>query len=133
MRFYPSLLPEVSETDPVSTTTPEKNADLYLLEMSERFAASVPPHEFSIAEIQGFLLTCKHDPQRAVEEIRLWVENEKTEREARLKREAERKETILGRRRLREDKHHRDPKDNDAVKTAVINGSALLNVPVPAA
>ncbi|KKY22653.1 putative mitochondrial chaperone bcs1 [Phaeomoniella chlamydospora] len=52
-----------------------------LLKLSKEFAALLPDNVFSPAEIQGFLLTRKKDPQRAVDEVEKWrdetLENKK--------------------------------------------------------
>lgn len=61
------------------------------------FADAVPAHEFSPAEIQGFLLKNKRNPEAAVAKAAEWVaemrkeRKEKQLREAEEKREAERK------------------------------------------
>ncbi|KAF2865752.1 BCS1 N terminal-domain-containing protein [Massariosphaeria phaeospora] len=41
--------------------------------MADEFAAQIPEKQFSPAEIQGFLLTRKKEPRRAVEEVAGWV------------------------------------------------------------
>ncbi|KAF8877083.1 P-loop containing nucleoside triphosphate hydrolase protein [Gymnopilus junonius] len=61
-------------------------------------------HEFSTAELQGFLLSCKQNPGRAVEEIAKWVENEKNEKVAREKREEERKARLKEKKEAKEAK-----------------------------
>ncbi|KAK4154335.1 BCS1 N terminal-domain-containing protein [Chaetomidium leptoderma] len=66
--------------------------------LAEQFAAKIPAHEFSPAEIQGFLLKNKRDPARAVEGAEQWVldarkeKMEKELKEAEEKRELEKKE-----------------------------------------
>lgn len=62
-----------------------------LNKLSERFAAYVPEHEFSTAELQGFLLTCKQEPEKAVAGVAAWVEQVREEREARKRREEDRR------------------------------------------
>ena len=59
--------------------------------MAEKFAEGVPEHEFSTAELQGYLLTCKKEPEQAVEGVLEWVMQERKERADRESREAERK------------------------------------------
>lgn len=131
LRFYPDTLAESPEKfDSLLPADTEKHGNVDLLEMSERFAASVPPHEFSTAEIQGFLLSFKHEPRRAVEEIGAWVENERADREARLKREGERKEMLLAKRTVREEKLPRNHADKKTAKPLILNGSAIP-VPMP--
>ncbi|KAG6815784.1 hypothetical protein H0H87_011377, partial [Tephrocybe sp. NHM501043] len=50
-------------------------------DLATQFTASIPEHEFSIAELQGFLVTCKDDPKRAVESAGEWVGQYIAERE----------------------------------------------------
>ncbi|KAF4571151.1 hypothetical protein EYR36_008479 [Pleurotus pulmonarius] len=57
--------------------------------LADEFAAAVPP-EFTIAELQGYLLSCKTRPEAAVAGISAWVASERAERAAREKRERER-------------------------------------------
>jgi chaperone BCS1 len=47
------------------------HADL-LQQMADKFAAYIPENTFSPAEIQGFLLTRKKEPLRAVDEVEGW-------------------------------------------------------------
>ncbi|KAK3955078.1 P-loop containing nucleoside triphosphate hydrolase protein [Pseudoneurospora amorphoporcata] len=73
-------------------------ATLKVVELASRFAEKIPAHEFSPAEIQGFLLKHKRNAQGAVEGAEQWVvearreKMEKELREAREKREREEKE-----------------------------------------
>ena len=48
--------------------------------LAVRFADAVPPNEFSPAEIQGYLLRYKRDPDKAVEEAPAWVRTVQEER-----------------------------------------------------
>lgn len=57
--------------------------------LADEFAAAIPP-EFTIAELQGYLLSCKTRPEAAVAGISAWVASERAERAAREKRERER-------------------------------------------
>jgi hypothetical protein len=78
--------PSTSKGDAVSTSTPpgtshisgatplldrEKNIDCLAFD----FAKKLPEYVFSPAEIQGFLLTRKKEPQRAVEEVARWCDD----------------------------------------------------------
>ena len=66
--------------------------------LAARFADKIPSHEFSPAEIQGWLLKNKRDPEGAVEGADQWVvasrqeKKEKELKDAEEKREAEKKE-----------------------------------------
>lgn len=43
-----------------------------LEEMARQFATSLPGNEFSPAEIQGYLLMRKKEPQRALDDVKRW-------------------------------------------------------------
>lgn len=47
-----------------------------LAELGEEFASGVPEYEFSTAQLQGYLLTCKMQPVEAASGIRAWVKSE---------------------------------------------------------
>ncbi|KAK4241736.1 putative mitochondrial chaperone BCS1-B [Achaetomium macrosporum] len=59
--------------------------------LAEQFAAKIPAHEFSPAEIQGFLLKNKRDPEKAIEGAEQWVINTRKEKKERELKEAEEK------------------------------------------
>ncbi|KAJ3730831.1 P-loop containing nucleoside triphosphate hydrolase protein [Lentinula raphanica] len=46
-------------------------------QLSETFALCIPSNEFSIAELQGYLLGYKHQPERAAVEFAAWAERER--------------------------------------------------------
>lgn len=54
-------------------------ADLALL--SEKFRGHVPDREFSMAALQGYLMTYKGRPHEAVECVEAWVQEEKEKKE----------------------------------------------------
>lgn len=95
MRFYPeafiTLRSERSLTADKSTHLTPSEKRSFLRSLSEQFATAVPEYEFSTAELQGFLLSCKQDPERAVKQVAKWVEDEINEKATRAKREEERK------------------------------------------
>ncbi|RAL13480.1 BCS1 and AAA domain-containing protein [Aspergillus homomorphus CBS 101889] len=68
----------VDETQSLSTP-PVDNAKL-----AQRFAALVPSGEFTAAEIQGYLLNHKADPQGALEGVEQWLKSTQKVREKRL-------------------------------------------------
>jgi mitochondrial chaperone BCS1 len=45
-----------------------------IAEMAEKFAAKLPADSFTPAEIQGYLLKHKTDPERALGELEIWIE-----------------------------------------------------------
>ncbi|KAJ8521345.1 hypothetical protein ONZ45_g1923 [Pleurotus djamor] len=70
--------------------------------LAEEFGDLIPEGEFSIAELQGFLLSCRHDPQVAVDKAIVWVETERTERADRELKESERKQKLDEKRQARD-------------------------------
>jgi mitochondrial chaperone BCS1 len=62
------------------------------LELGKAFSSSVPEDEFSAAELQGYLLTCKWDPERAVDGLSAWVDAQRRERAERVAREEKERE-----------------------------------------
>lgn len=59
--------------------------------LAAEFAAKIPAHEFSPAELQGFLLKNKRDPEGAVAGAEAWVIETRTEKAAKQLKEAEEK------------------------------------------
>jgi chaperone BCS1 len=103
-RFYPekhtNLLSEMGYTTADAAKYSEKipsaplisnEKESILNKLSEQFASYVPEHEFSTAELQGFLLTSKQEPEKAVAGVAAWVEEVREEREARMRRVEERR------------------------------------------
>ncbi|KAI0047928.1 P-loop containing nucleoside triphosphate hydrolase protein [Auriscalpium vulgare] len=52
-----------------------------ILRLAERFAASIPEREFSMASMQGYLMAYKVRPVQAAEDIEQWVKEQREERE----------------------------------------------------
>lgn len=69
--FHPQnlLTPPQSPGQITPTGTP---AATHLEEIASQFAARLPENTFTPAEIQGFLLTRKKEPERALEEVDAW-------------------------------------------------------------
>jgi chaperone BCS1 len=67
----PVLENEFSSTVPAAHGLPERTLD----EIATEFAAKIPDDKFSPAEVQGFLLKRKKNPQKALSEIERWVES----------------------------------------------------------
>lgn len=63
-------------------------------ELAEKFARAVPEHEFSIAELQGYLLEWKLKPLDALLGVEKWVEGERTTRRERAAGKRSRMERI---------------------------------------
>ena len=62
-----------------------------LTDLAAAFASHVPPRTFSTAELQGFLLLCKNQPELARKNIKGWVEGELMQRKEKEHKEEERK------------------------------------------
>ncbi|KAJ4490558.1 P-loop containing nucleoside triphosphate hydrolase protein [Lentinula aciculospora] len=62
-------------------------------ELSNTFSLQVPPHEFSIAELQGYLLGYKNKAEKAVEGFATWVEEERQYKRDQKEREDVRRKT----------------------------------------
>ena len=90
-RFYPESHTTLKSREDLSP--PEKISAIQTL--AEKFAEGVPEHEFSTAELQGYLLTCKKEPEQAVEGVSDWVVQERKEKTDREVRESERKAKSL--------------------------------------
>lgn len=63
-----------------------------IAELAMQFADKVPEGRYSIAQLQGYLLSSKRNPHGAVKSIDEWVaerEKEQAERDARVKKKAE--------------------------------------------
>ncbi|KAG6815477.1 hypothetical protein H0H87_001452, partial [Tephrocybe sp. NHM501043] len=104
MRFFaPRSKPGSTPTRSPSSTSSEKPPlESSIRELAAQFEAQIPQHEFSTAEMQGFLLSCKRDPHRAVSTVAAWVANELGERRDKAAREAERKAKANAKRDERE-------------------------------
>ena len=54
-----------------------------VLELAARFAEAIPDREFSMASLQGYLMTYKTHPRQAVENALSWVEKERAAKKER--------------------------------------------------
>ncbi|KAF7309272.1 p-loop containing nucleoside triphosphate hydrolase protein [Mycena indigotica] len=52
-----------------------------LLSLGTQFAAAVPPSRYSIAQLQGYLLSWKNDPQAALAGVGGWMERQQREKQ----------------------------------------------------
>lgn len=88
-----------------------------LSELAKVFADAIPNEEFSVAELQGYLLKNKARPEGAAHQAGQWVikEREMREKLAREKEEKEEKERLLKekRRKDREEKKAKDDKEKE--------------------
>jgi mitochondrial chaperone BCS1 len=81
-------LPPIHDEDAPLTVTVETQTPLQHL--SRLFGSRIPPNEFTTAELQGYLLSCKSEPLGAVHSIEQWVNDERDERKRKKEREEER-------------------------------------------
>lgn len=83
-RFYPAKHVTPESFTPSSSSeeksTPEEQKIAALARLNEEFTASVPDHEFSTAELQGYLLSCKMMPEKGARGVKQWVEDERTQK-----------------------------------------------------
>lgn len=100
LRFYPedvlkreldrrSLSPSPSPSLP-SEKQQQDVSDL-LHTLASKFSNAIPSHEFSTAELQGYLLTWKISPSQAAAGAAAWVELEMAEKRANVAQEEEKK------------------------------------------
>lgn len=95
LRFYPESVLELDLTramktdDSASTSEKQEIHDIknLLRSLASQFSAAIPPHEFSTAELQGYLLGCKTSPRQSVAGIVAWVESEMSERQEKTRKE----------------------------------------------
>jgi len=87
MRFFCRPGSGVSE----SMKEKENMSPAQLSELADQFSGNIPHQAFTTAELQGFLLLCKKQPELAVNTISEWVAGELAERKAKEEREAERR------------------------------------------
>jgi chaperone BCS1 len=97
----------------------EKKENLARVEaLAEEFADRIPSHEFSPAEIQGYLLKNKRDPAKAVDGAAAWVvETRREKKEKELKEaEAKRKEEEEKKKKEAQEEEERKKKEDKKKK-----------------
>ncbi|KIM35523.1 hypothetical protein M413DRAFT_449721 [Hebeloma cylindrosporum] len=147
IKFYPAshttLSSELSASPSDQVSLPEKppvvismsERQSALVELAKEFASQIPEHEFSTAELQGYLLMHKNRPERAVSGALEWVEVERKECKERIEKEEERKLRLKERREDKEAKRLQGslariggtvviapPVANDASVSTIVNG-----------
>ncbi|KAJ3851015.1 P-loop containing nucleoside triphosphate hydrolase protein [Lentinula lateritia] len=102
MRFFsPGCISESIETGALSGKI-EGNHDVQLItNLSNSFASQVPSHEFSVAELQGYLLGYKKQAEEAAVGVAAWIEQERRykrdeEEKANERRSKEQQEKMVG-------------------------------------
>jgi mitochondrial chaperone BCS1 len=119
-RFFPESRFGQSAAKPANEKFPEQVTDekYDLVKLASQFGAAIPEDEFSTAELQGFLLSCKMKPAEAVDGIHAWVEEERLDRLERAERERKRSQKLREAKAKREAKQressgHREPWSTD--------------------
>ncbi|KFA66579.1 hypothetical protein S40285_07314 [Stachybotrys chlorohalonatus IBT 40285] len=79
--------------------------------LAQEFAAKVPEHEFSPAEIQGLLLRHKHKPEMAIEQVDKWIVQTRKDKRQKELDEAEKRRKEDEERKLAEEKKKKDRKE----------------------
>ncbi|KAK6371703.1 uncharacterized protein PV06_08286 [Exophiala oligosperma] len=63
-----------NEASTLSPREPHTTVDSELRSLADRFAQQVPAKAYNLASIQGFLLSHRYEPERAVHDIHDWLE-----------------------------------------------------------
>ncbi|KAJ3509731.1 hypothetical protein NLJ89_g5069 [Agrocybe chaxingu] len=125
LRFYPEDL------IPFFSTSSEKPA-LDLPSLAASFASAIPEHEFSTAELQGYLLTFKKDPVSASHGAAAWVSQEQRDREEQKRKEAEKKAKAKEKREEREASALKGPLARLGVQAGASDATQVpAMVPIP--
>ncbi|KAI1402711.1 BCS1 N terminal-domain-containing protein [Hypoxylon fuscum] len=86
-----SLDPEERKTLAEEKTRKRAAHDAHVNALAKEFAAKIPAHEFSPAELQGFLLKHKRDAQAAIHNMEEFIEQTRKDRKEKELKEAEEK------------------------------------------
>jgi len=116
LRFYPEEVVkrekaaaskvELTSSASEKTVLADLVADIKSMRSSlaARFSSQIPAHEFSTAELQGYLLSRKGKPSLAADGASEWVQTEREDRKARKERQEAKKAKAKARREEREAK-----------------------------
>ncbi|KAF8505057.1 P-loop containing nucleoside triphosphate hydrolase protein [Gautieria morchelliformis] len=94
--------------------SPEGKESQNMHELADEFATSIPDNEFSMAELQGYLLNWKRDPAGAVHGVDLWVESERAAKQETEAREQLRKERAAATTKTPKNDVSNDPMTEDS-------------------
>ncbi|KAI0429608.1 BCS1 N terminal-domain-containing protein [Xylaria sp. FL1042] len=107
---YMKLSPEEKKAAMEKSAKDRAAHDAKIEELAKLFAAKIPAHEFSPAELQGHLMKNKHNPQKAIDTAEEFVEKtrkdhkEKELKAAEEKRKAEQKKVEEEKKKAEEEK-----------------------------
>ncbi|KAI1380339.1 BCS1 N terminal-domain-containing protein [Hypoxylon crocopeplum] len=82
--------------------------------LAEEFTAKIPAHEFSPAELQGYLMKYKRNAQAAIENIEEFIEQTRKDRKEKELKEAEEKRKAEAKRKEEKAKEAEEAKKKDA-------------------
>jgi chaperone BCS1 len=85
-------------------------------ELAVEFSAKIPAHEFSPAEIQGYLLKNKRDPEKAVAGAGEWVVVTRKEKQEKQLKEAEEKREEEARKKKEKEEAEKKRKEEEEKK-----------------
>ncbi|KAI1095632.1 BCS1 N terminal-domain-containing protein [Rostrohypoxylon terebratum] len=82
--------------------------DVRVNALAEEFSKKIPMHEFSPAELQGYLMKHKRNPQRAVDSVEEFIEQTRRDRKEKQLKEAEEKRKAEAKRKEEQAKKEAD-------------------------
>lgn len=99
--FSPGCISESIETGALTGKIEGKHDVQLITNLSKSFASQVPSHEFSVAELQGYLLGFKKQAEEAAVGVAAWIEQERQykreeEEKANERRSKEQQEKMVG-------------------------------------
>ncbi|PVH82536.1 hypothetical protein DL98DRAFT_414606 [Cadophora sp. DSE1049] len=86
------LIAEEKAAEAAAALALKKIEEARIEKLGEEFAALIPTMELSPAEIQGYLLKHKRDPEEAIKGALAWVKKTKEEKQKKVKEEKEKEE-----------------------------------------
>ncbi|KAI1387440.1 BCS1 N terminal-domain-containing protein [Hypoxylon trugodes] len=98
--------------------------DVHVSALAEEFASKIPTHEFSPAELQGYLMKHKRNAQRAVENVNSFIEQTRKDHKEKEFKEAERKRKEEAKKKEEEEKKQQEEaKEAEKKSKAQMKGS----------
>lgn len=94
IRFFPESTYPIAAISTVDKPAGAHEKHGGMEQLANEFASAIPPDEFSMAELQGYLLGFRTAPAEAVHGIQAWVEGERQARRDKEVREQLRTERI---------------------------------------
>lgn len=82
-------------------------------ELAAQFADAVPEKEFSMASLQGYLMTYKIRPYEALKDVQEWIEKQRLDRAAKERSTKEKAERAAEERKEKEEKEAKEKKQQE--------------------